>query len=265
MIELSCVVSAARRCPFPAQPGTSPARGSQLSPAPAAPRAARPPLCPPLQQSDGAEGARRVPRPAPLGDGRLRQPRRAGGRRRRPKAGRGFRRRQMHLQVPEPPDHPHLRLLQAFPGRGMAPRRDPPPPSGERVSPGARGGGGKDGRGRGLANLGTAPPGHGQHLEAPDRWARPRGSAEPRRCLWVPAGLPAWRGSWLALPWLLAGARRSRPLPPVCPGRARRGAPGPAVRSSCRAAGGDPAGSACLRAGAPAAAGGSLPQPGGKV
>ncbi|XP_032907629.1 anosmin-1-like [Catharus ustulatus] len=40
MIELSCVVSAARRCPSPAQPGTSPPSGSELTPAPAA---ARPP------------------------------------------------------------------------------------------------------------------------------------------------------------------------------------------------------------------------------
>lgn len=111
----------------------------ELTPAPAAPRSARPPLCPPLPQSDGAEGARRVPRLAPLGNGRLRQPRRAGDWRRRPQAGRRFLHRQMHLQVPESPDHPHLRLLQALPGRGMAPRRPPPPllpgPPGGWVSP----------------------------------------------------------------------------------------------------------------------------------
>lgn len=107
MIELSCLVSAARSCLSPVQPGTRPASSSSA-------RSTRPPFCPPLPRSDGAEGARRVPRPAPLGDGRQRQPRRPGGRH-RPQAGRGVLHRQMHLQVPEPADHPHLRLLQAFP------------------------------------------------------------------------------------------------------------------------------------------------------
>lgn len=120
MIELSCLVSAARSCLSPVQPGTRPASSSSA-------RSTRPPFCPPLPRSDGAEGARRVPRPAPLGDGRQRQSRRPGGRH-RPQAGRGVLHRQMHLQVPEPADHPHLRLLQAFPGRGTAQRGDARPP-----------------------------------------------------------------------------------------------------------------------------------------
>lgn len=120
MIELSCLVSAARSRLPPVQPGTRPANSSSA-------RSARLPFCPLLPRSDGAEGARRVPRPAPLGDGRQRQPRQPGCRR-RPQAGRGVLRRQMRLQVPKPADHPHLRLLQAFPGRGTAPRGDARPP-----------------------------------------------------------------------------------------------------------------------------------------
>lgn len=212
MIELSCVVSAARRCPSPAQPGTSPPSGSELSPAPAAPRAAWPPLCPPLPQSDGAEGARGVPRPAPLGDGRLRQPRRVGGRR-RPKAGGGFRRRQMHLQVPEPPDHPHLRLLQAFPGRGREPfcrRPESGCPLGRGVGPERMAGAG--------APLGELGGPHSQGM-AGTRRRRTGGhgpAAAPSPCGCRPGSPPggSW-GSWHALPWLLAGARHSRSLPPV--------------------------------------------------
>lgn len=85
-----------------------------------------------------------------------------------------------------------------------------------------------------------------QHLEAADRWARPRSGAETRRFVWMPAGLPASpggdSGSWgtrhaiprhtlfsgrlggraeptagrstgTALPQLLAGAWRALPLP----------------------------------------------------
>lgn len=194
----------------PAQPGTSPPTGSFLR--------RLPPLCPRLPQSDGAEGARRVPRPAPLGNGRLRQPRRAGGwrRRRRPQAGRGFFHGQMHLQVPQPPDHPHLRLLQAFPGRGMAPRRGAPQPSrcrrpprparpaGERPSaPGparrAQCGGGKGG---------------GSRRASGQTW----GALSPRKGWRVPPRAPGGGGQVGTAP----GRRRRDPPVRVGAGRAPR-------------------------------------------
>lgn len=107
------------------------------------------------------------------------------------------------------------------------------PPGGRPSAPGSEG---TAGAGAPLGKLGgsggTVSSRDGgrrrRHLEAADRWARP-GGGETRRCLWAPAGLPAW---------LVAGEEEEEEA-------ADRGAPGsprPATRLSAarlRRGGGD--------------------------
>lgn len=203
MIELSCVVSAARRCLPPAQPGTSPPSGSSvrrlLPPSPQRPAA-------PLPSSPGRAMVRRAPgaslalllwvtaacgSPAGPGAG-------AAAPRRQDEAFSTARctSRCLSLQI--------TRISAFFKHfqvgawrRSGAPRRRRPARPVPRHRRGGRGVGTEKTAGAPLGKLG-GPFARGiagrcgcrrRHLEAAGRWARPRGG-ETHRCVWVPAGVP---------------------------------------------------------------------------
>lgn len=113
MIELCSRVAAAARCP-----AVRPRRG-------AGSLGQRPAPAPPTR-SHGARGARGRPDPVPLAGGLRglpgRRPARGGGCTAggRVAVGRERPARPLRLQVPQPADHAHLRLLPAPPGTGTA-------------------------------------------------------------------------------------------------------------------------------------------------
>lgn len=214
MIELSCVVSAARRCLPPAQPGTSPPSGRSTRRLP-----------PPYPAAPGRPSAllsrRAMVRRAPsVSLALLLWVTAACGSPAGPGAGAAARRqdeafstarctsRCLSLQI--------TRISAFFKhfqvGAWRRRRGAPPPPPWPARQAGVprhwRGGRGVGtertaGAGAPLGKLGggRCPKGwrgrcgyRRQHLEAAGRWGRPRGCAETRRCVWVPAGLPRVAG-----------------------------------------------------------------------